>query len=186
MVDRLIAAERHLCIAQLEFLLHIARETFHRAHSKALCDQRGGQVHHRILGRTSLGMYPSISEKEFAAVSALPPEKRYSHSIKHIADWHEVWSLHNAVGWVLAGDGAGHEIIPTWPRPRYAKACAEGSWSNCEPKAIELSAWSNGWLPGIERDRSLICVFMTPNLKGVTATAEVLKLDLEEELDCIE
>ncbi len=123
-----------------------------------------------------------LREKEFAAVSALDPPRRYAHFIKRVAAWEEVWSLRSDQGWVMSGDDDGHEAVPVWPHSQYAAACATGHWAGSEPESIDLDEWMQYWLPGIERDGLLIGVFLTPDNKGVVDTPARLRADLEQEL----
>ena len=64
----------------------------------------------------------NVSDREFAAVSALPPAERYAHFVKRAADTEEVWSLRSRDGWALAGDSA-RQLIPVWPHPRKRGFC---------------------------------------------------------------
>lgn len=127
-----------------------------------------------------------MHDKEFASVLALPGDRRYSYFISKVADWGLVWSLASDDGWALAADDEGHELIPAWPHERFASACATNNWAGYEPRAIELSNWTEKWIPGMIRDRRLVAVFPTPTDKGVIVSPERLKDDLDEELSLIE
>jgi hypothetical protein len=65
-----------------------------------------------------------MHDKEFESVLALSGSERYAYFVKRVADWAELWSLKTEDGWVLAGDDAGHELVPIWPHQRFAMACA--------------------------------------------------------------
>lgn len=121
------------------------------------------------------------TEKEIRAVVALPGPKRYEYWIKKVADQQQLWSLWKGE-WALAGDNLGHELVPVWPHPKYAALCATEQWANNVPKVIELKAWFERWIPGIEKDARLIAIFPTPTEKGTLVDPRRLESDLREEL----
>ena len=121
------------------------------------------------------------TEKEIQAVVALPGPKRYEYWIKKVADQQQVWSLWQD-GWALSGDAAGHELVPVWPHPKYAALCATEQWANHVPKVIDLEAWLEHWIPGIEKDARLIAIFPVPTDKGTPVEPRRLESDLREEL----
>lgn len=86
-----------------------------------------------------------VSDQEYKAVVALPGPVRYEHLVKRIVDSAEVWSLKGPDGWALATH-EGQELIPVWPHPRYAEACASGDWAGTTPEAISLEDWAADWL----------------------------------------
>lgn len=103
-----------------------------------------------------------MHDKEYANVVAMPEVERYAYLCAKLGDWREVWSLRNAEGWVLAGDGNGREGVPVWPHPRFAEACAHEAWHDCTPASIALQDWIGKWLPGMERDNRYVAAFMLP------------------------
>jgi hypothetical protein len=123
-----------------------------------------------------------VSDKQFEAVIALSAPRRYEHFIKRIADSEAVWSLRSREGWVMSGDGQGGELMPVWPHPRYAAACATDAWSGTEPAAIPLHDFRAKWLPGLERDGRRLAVFPVPQGYSIPAAPERMRADLEEEL----
>jgi hypothetical protein len=123
----------------------------------------------------------NMSDDEFHSVVRLPGPGRYSYFVKKVADWEDIWSLRNADGYVLARDPDGTELVPVWPHPRLAEACARGEWENCEPVAIPLETWTARWIPGMEKDGRKVAVFPTPEDKGVVATPRQLLDDLHAE-----
>lgn len=126
-----------------------------------------------------------VSDQEFEAVLALPGPARYEHLVKRIADAGEVWSLRNADGWALASD-EGRELIPVWPHPRYAEACAVGDWAGTEPQAIPLEDWVADWLADMEEDGRGVSVFPTPDGRTVVVDATQFLADIEAELELYE
>jgi len=123
-----------------------------------------------------------LGEKEVLAVSALEGPERYAYFVKRVADEQRLWSLWND-GWVLAKDDAGRELVPVWPHQDYAALCAKGEWADHTPKEINLDAWIERWLPGIEGDNRLVAVFPTDENQGVVVDSRRLTSDLEQELE---
>ena len=121
-----------------------------------------------------------VSDQQFTSVIALSGSERYAHLIKRVADAEEIWSLRGPDGWALAGD-AERELVPVWPHPRYAAACAADQWSGAQPVAIPLVEWLTAWLPGLEGDGRAVAVFPAPGAKGVVVEAARLRADLEAE-----
>jgi hypothetical protein len=120
-------------------------------------------------------------EKEMSAVNKLGAADRYAYFVKKVADENRLWSLWKD-GWALAADEAGHQVVPVWPHQNYAVACARGDWSEHVAKEIDLDAWMERWLPGIEKDSRLIAIFPTPDDKGAVVGSKRLAGDLEEEI----
>jgi uncharacterized protein DUF2750 len=127
-----------------------------------------------------------MNDKEYQTVLDLPGSNRYSYTIKKIADQEEVWSLWIEGGWALASDDEGRELIPIWPRSKFASACATGEWNGYVPRSIDLASWTSKWVPGIARDQRKIVVFPTPNDKGVVVSPEQFSEDIETEISLYE
>lgn len=133
-------------------------------------------------------MPSEMRDKEFESVMKLAAPARYEYTIKRIADRQEVWSLWKD-GWVLLGADDGRELVPVWPHARFGAAYAIGDWADREPRAIELSAWTERWIPGMTRDRRAVAVFPTQTAgesRGVVVEPEQMLQDLRRELDLIE
>jgi len=122
------------------------------------------------------------TDKEIAAVLQLDGPKRYSYWVKKVADQQVVWSLWQADGWALAADDQGRQLVPVWPHEKFAELCARDVWAGYAPKAIEIEAWMERWIPGMQRDTILVAVFPTPNDRGVAVDPAKLGEDLQEEL----
>jgi hypothetical protein len=122
-----------------------------------------------------------VSDKEFAAVSALAGPDRYWHFLRHVADTEQVWSLQSADGWVLMSAADGPELVPVWSHPRYVEACAQDDWQHARAAAIPLDRWLEGWTPGMVRDGRQVAVFPTPGGKGVVVSPEQLRDELMAE-----
>jgi hypothetical protein len=128
----------------------------------------------------------NMNDKEYEAVLSLPAERRYRYFVKKVAGEQVVWSLTAGNGWASGLDPAGQEVFPVWPHPRFAAACATGSWEGDEPRSIDLSAWLERWTSGLYADGTLVAVFPTPSGKGVVVGAARLREDIEEECSLYE
>jgi len=129
-----------------------------------------------------------LRKQEFDSLIVCSDSVRYEYTIKRIADWEEVWSLHGT-GWVLAGEDGGREVVPIWPHSMFAQACATEQWANTAPKVISLTDWSTRWLPGLEGDQRLIAVFPISSAAGSHGTVVTpgrFREDLDAQLEQIE
>jgi hypothetical protein len=121
-------------------------------------------------------------DKEIETVLASDGRKRYRYCVEKVVIQQQVWSLRQGGGWVLAGDDDGHELVPIWPHEKFALRSATGIWAGCLPEAIELDAWLEHWIPGLEKDGRLIAVFPSPADKGVAVAPKRFETDLRKVL----
>lgn len=133
------------------------------------------------IGDKRLLMNWTPTEKEIQSLIALPAAKRYEYWIKKVADQQKVWSLWRD-GWSLASDNEGREFVPVWPHPKYAELCATDQWTGYVPKVIDLEAWLERWILGIEKDNRWVAVFPTPSDRGIAVEPSKLGSDLREEM----
>jgi hypothetical protein len=124
-----------------------------------------------------------LSEDEQKQVLALPPRERYGLFLQVAADWEEVWGLYTDDGWVLSSIEEGQDILPLWPHPAFAQACAHGSWEGTEPAPIALDELLEDLLAILEEDGIRIAVFLSPDGEGVGVTPEELRRDLKAEME---
>ncbi len=120
-------------------------------------------------------MTRAIHDKEFANVLALSGPDRYSYMCAKFGGWREVWSLRSDEGWVLASDDSGREGVPVWPHPKFAEACATGSWAGTNPASIPLLSWINKWLPGMAKDNRYLAAFPLPGPASQSVQVDPLK-----------
>jgi hypothetical protein len=130
-------------------------------------------------------MMKEVSDGEFRGVTALSGPDRYSHFVRRVADFEEIWSLRTAAGWVAMGGDSNRKCVPVWPHKRYAEAFIRGDWSDATAAMIGLDAWMGRWLPGMARDGLQVAVFPVEGEKpqGVVVSPERLRHDLGEELE---
>lgn len=122
-----------------------------------------------------------LTEQEKAAVLMLPGSKRYDYFVKKVADENTIWSLWQS-GWALAEDSDQRQVVPIWPHAQFAEICARGEWANYTALPIEMDAWVQRWLPGIEKDSRLLAIFPTTADRGIVVAPSKLASDLEQEL----
>lgn len=126
-----------------------------------------------------------LTQKQIAAVVALPGPKRYSHFIKVAADQNRVWGLFSD-GWALAATSAGQDVFPLWPAAEYAQLCAAGVWSGYAPREIPLDESFQALLLRLRETGTSLGVFYTPTDQGVIPTYDEFESDLKSELSRIE
>ena len=76
----------------------------------------------------------------------------------------------------------GEELFPVWPHPDFAEAWAVDDWSDCQPKAIRLDIWLDRWIPGLERDNTLVTIFPVDE-EGTVMTPSEMEESLLIELE---
>lgn len=124
-----------------------------------------------------------LSEPERRQVLALPARERYGLFLQITIDWEEVWGLHSPEGWVLSSGEDGGDVLPLWPHPAFAEACAHGSWEGTTPAAVPLDEFLEDLLPLLAEDGIRVAVFPSPRGEGVLVAPGELKRDLQAELE---
>jgi hypothetical protein len=127
-----------------------------------------------------------LSAKEIAGVLATDGPTRYAHFVKQVADSEQVWGLRTEEGWVSVGDDDGNSMLPVWPHPDYAAACAVDEWDDAQPSAIDLDDWLDEWLVNLDDEGDQVAVFPTPQGRGVVVEPAQLRSDIEVELSRLE
>ena len=127
-----------------------------------------------------------LDTKQLQAALLLPADKRYEYFITHIISGKQIWSLRNDEGWV-AMSCDGDSCLPVWPHQDFAALWATDDWADCSPTAVALDVWVSRWIPGMEKDGSMIAVFPNDNEEGVVVTPrellESIKLEQSSEQD---
>ena len=49
--------------------------------------------------------------------------------------------------------------MPVWPHQEFASAWEKDDFPDCKPKQIALEEWLMSWLPGMEKNGTLVLVF---------------------------
>lgn len=118
-----------------------------------------------------------MTADEFVSLSKLQPEERFEYALDKIVENGQLWGLYGANGWLLlqAEDDA---CLPIWPSEDFAQAWEKDDFPDCKPKPIELDAWLNQWLPGMEKNKTLVLVF------PLSEDEEGIMLDATEVIEC--
>lgn len=124
-----------------------------------------------------------LTAEEQRDVLALPPRDRYGLFLQIVTDWEEVWGLSAEDGWVLSSGANGEDLLPLWPHPVFARACAHGSWKDSEPSPIPLDELLTDLISILTEDGIRIAVFLSPAGDGVVVSPEELKRDLQAEME---
>lgn len=127
----------------------------------------------------------SINEKEIKSVINLPKEKRYEYFIKKSADLGFVWGLYKE-GWALASDEENNHILPLWPAKEYAQLCSKDEWEGYQGEQIDIHDFINIYLDELVINKITPGIFYTPEDRGIIISYDMLKEDLERELERME
>ncbi len=123
----------------------------------------------------------SVSQKQIEAILKFPAPKRYSHFIKKVVGWKQLWALYDD-GWAMSESDDGQPIFPLWPEKEYADLCVSGDWGNYTPKSIELDEVLDSMIPMFRGRGILPGVFFTMKDGSVNASVDQLEEDLRAEL----
>lgn len=89
--------------------------------------------------------------------------------IERVAESRVVWGLESKVGWAVApsNDHEGQEVMPFWSDRAYAARAAKDEWVEYEPTAIEIDAFIDKWLRGMNKDGLLVGTNWNAHLMGL-------------------
>lgn len=120
-----------------------------------------------------------VSSDEFIALNKMLPEQRLDYSLAQMIEKGYLWGLFGSEGWVMLK--AEEDVcMPIWPCKAFAESWVKNDYPNCEPKKIEFSDWVETWLPGMQKNNTLILVFPLGD------DEEGIMLECSEMLECIE
>jgi hypothetical protein len=122
-----------------------------------------------------------VSQKQIAAILALPPPQRYDHFIKKVVGWRKAWGLHQD-GWAMLETADGEPVFPLWPEKEYAELCAAADWAGYEAREIELDELMTDLLPMLAERGVHPGVFFVPDQGSIDITIDQLQQDLQQEL----
>jgi hypothetical protein len=120
-----------------------------------------------------------ISTEDFLALSKMLPELRFEYALTKMIETQNLWGLYGESGWVMlkADEDA---CIPIWPHKEFAEAWVQNEFPDCQPKQIDFVDWIDTWLPGMQKNNTLILVFPLGD------DEEGIMLEAQEMIDCIE
>ena len=99
-----------------------------------------------------------LSPAEVAAVAGLTAGRRVGYCLGQAADTGELWTLRTPAGWVVADTAAG-PVLPLWPHPTFAAACAVGGWAGADPVRVPLADFLAAWPLGARGDGRAVMAF---------------------------
>lgn len=125
-----------------------------------------------------------LTPDEFVEISKLQPEERFDYALKVMVENSELWGLFGENGWLLL-QAENDACVPIWPHESFAKAWEKDDFPDCKPKKIELDAWLSQWLPGMQKNGTLVLVFpLGEDEEGIMLEAtEVLECFAEQAAD---
>ncbi|MBO9202786.1 MULTISPECIES: DUF2750 domain-containing protein [Niastella] len=123
------------------------------------------------------------SKKEIEEVLKLDAEKRFSYTIKRIADFEFVWAIGDQHGFANYGDDNGNVAFAIWPFEAYAALCCKADFANCKPEAIELDFFQEEYLTDFKDRKMRLAIFPLPTDKGILIDIEEFEQRLQKELD---
>ena len=118
-----------------------------------------------------------LAPEEFVAICKLQPEPRFDYALEKMVENNCLWGLYGDNGWLLlqADDDA---CLPVWPSEEFASAWEKDDFPDCKPKPIALDEWLTQWLPGMEKNGTLVLVF------PLSEDEEGIMLEASEVLEC--
>jgi len=100
------------------------------------------------------------------------PNRRVAEFVETVVKAGAVWSLYDET-WARARVASGDETLPFWPSADDAANSARAAWRTFAPRAIEIGAFTEEWLPGMEEDGISAAVWPSPS-EGIVLTAQEL------------
>ena len=118
----------------------------------------------------------TLSAEDFRAVADQSAEERHDYLLDTVVREAKVWILSSDKGMVMMSS-EGEQCLPVWPHPDFAADWATGDWEDCSPEPVDLQAWTERWLPGMENDELTLAVFPTSDEETlVIPPGEMLQL----------
>lgn len=125
-----------------------------------------------------------LRPEEIEKLFKKPGEKRYDYFIKTVAETEEVFGLADEEGWALLGDDEeGEDIIPLFPNAEFAERFrVETDMEEYQIGVLDVNELLE-WLDDMQQDGMLVAVFPNLEMFGAVIQPELLKKDLQEELE---
>jgi hypothetical protein len=120
------------------------------------------------------------NDKEIEAVLAEGGKRRYNYFLQHVCDTREVWGLYGD-GWAILSDG-DQKFVPFWPHEIYAAHFGKVGWSSYEPRAVDLDAFLERWIPKMIKDGVQPAIFPVGSGSSIIVRLEDLEIHLRHEL----
>jgi hypothetical protein len=114
-----------------------------------------------------------------SSVDALDGPARIDHFVQHAIEARAVWSLYGE-RWARSDAAGDREALPLWPDRELAARCIAGRWATFAPRAIELTAFLDQWLSGMQEDGIAAVLTPTPADPGTIVEPDVLARALRD------
>ncbi|HET6583305.1 MAG TPA: DUF2750 domain-containing protein [Nannocystaceae bacterium] len=111
-------------------------------------------------------------------VDELDEVARCEHFVRTAIETGSVWGLYDKT-WARSMAAAGREALPLWPLRELAARCIAGPWRTFAARAIDVSAFVEQWLTGMQEDGIVAVVTPTPGDPGVVVEPDVLAQALQ-------
>jgi hypothetical protein len=111
----------------------------------------------------------------------LSPQDRYRYFIRKVADFEEVWLIHENGQYVTLGDKEEQIAIPVWPEKEFAELMLTDDWKTYTVENMDVHDFVE-WLDTLEEEGNKVAGFPDIELKGVVVTADEMKNHLIYEL----
>lgn len=123
-----------------------------------------------------------VSTEDFISISKLSPEERANVMLKQIVELEHLWGLFGKEGWLLL-QAEEDTCLPVWPTESFATAWEKEDFPDCKPQQIQLNDFLEQWLPGMQKNGTLILMFpMSDDEEGIMLTGSECKQYIEEEM----
>src|SRR4029079_11785185 len=100
----------------------------------------------------------------------LPPQDRYGYLIRNVADFEEVWLIHDNGQYVTLGDKDEQIAVPVWPEKEFAEIMLTDDWKQYSVKCMDVRRFID-WLDKLEEQHYTIAGFPSTDLNSVIVSA---------------
>ena len=114
-------------------------------------------------------------------ILSLSPQERYGYFIRNVADFEEVWLIHDNGQYVTVGDKEEQIAIPVWPEKEFAELMLTDDWKGYAVQCLDVYDFIDR-LESLEQEGYRIAGFPSTNLNGVVVSADEMKNHLIYEL----
>lgn len=95
-------------------------------------------------------------------------QANFERFVARVRESGELWGLEDAEGWAICPSNEYDcEVYVFWSDEADAKQHCKDEWSGYKPASIELDAFLENWLPGMDRDGYLVGVQFNADMAGL-------------------
>lgn len=117
-------------------------------------------------------VFDSSRRDDIASAGSVDSDHRVTQFAATVVEAGAAWGLYDET-WARAPVAGHDETLPFWPTAADAANSAREAWKTFAPRAIELGAFIEQWLPGMNEDGISAAVWPSP-CDGVVLTAREL------------